>query len=136
MSVVSQSRIRILLVEDHPMARAGLELFIQAYSDLQLMGQVGSGEEAIEFCDSSEPDVIVMDIKLPGIDGVDTTANIRRRHPAVQVVALTSFYEQELVERAFRAGVNGYVLKTSPAHDLIDAIRAAYVPREPYEANN
>jgi len=131
MSVGSPSRIRILLVEDHPMARAGLELFIQAYPDLLFLGQVGSGEEAIEFCERNEPDVIVMDMKLPGIDGVDTTAKIRRAHPAVQVVALSSFHEQALIERAFQAGANSYVLKTSPAHDLVDAIRTAYVPRAP-----
>jgi DNA-binding NarL/FixJ family response regulator len=129
MTAGSPSRIRILLVEDHPMARAGLEVFIQAYPDLLFLGQVGSGEEAIEFCDLTEPDVIVMDIKLPGMDGVDTTTWIRRAHPAVQVVALSSFSEQELIERAFRAGVNSYVLKTSPGHYLVDAIRAAYHPR-------
>jgi DNA-binding NarL/FixJ family response regulator len=109
------------------MARAGLELFIQAYHDLEYLGQVGSGEEAIEFCDHAEPDVIVMDMKLPGIDGIATTARIRRAHPDVQVVALSSFNEQELVDRAFQAGVNRYVLKTSPAHDLLDAIRKAHI---------
>ena len=81
----------------------------------------------IDFCDHAEPDVIVMDMKLPGMDGVDTTAIIRRAHPEIQVIALSSFQEQELVDRAFQAGVNSYVLKTSPAHDLVDAIRAAYV---------
>ena len=85
--MVSQSRIRVLLVEDHPMARMGLELFIQAYPDLQLLGQVTSGEDAIDFCEHAEPDVIVMDMKLPGIDGVNATASIRSAHPGVQVVA-------------------------------------------------
>ncbi|MFL5733281.1 MAG: response regulator transcription factor [Chloroflexia bacterium] len=127
----SHSKIRVLLVEDHPRARAGLELFIEAFPDLLLLGQVATGEEAIEFCDRSEPDVIVMDIKLPGIDGITTTASIRGTHPGVQVVALSTFREQDLVERAFEAGVNSYVLKTSPAHDLIDAIRAAYIPVQP-----
>src|SRR4051794_25749877 len=117
MSVVSQGKIRILLVEDHPMARAGLELFLQAYPDLHLLGQVSSGEEAVEFCERTEPDVIVMDMKLPGIDGADATARIRGAHPAVQVVALSTFREQDLVERAFQAGVKSYVLKTSPARD-------------------
>jgi len=113
------------------MARAGLELFLQAFSDLQLLGEVYSGEEAIEFCDRTEPDVIVMDVALPGIDGVDTTARIHLAHPNVKIIALSSYYEQGQVERALKAGVNSYVLKTSPAHDLIDAIRMAYAPKQP-----
>jgi two-component system, NarL family, response regulator LiaR len=125
----SISKIRILLVEDNAMARAGLELFTLAYPDLLLLGQVGTGEEAIEFCETAEPDVILMDIKLPGIDGVDATAQIRKAHPSVHVIALSSFHEQDLVERAFRAGVSSYVLKTSTADDLIRGIRSAYVPK-------
>lgn len=125
----SQSRIGILVVEDNPSTRTGLEIFTLAYPDLLLLGSVATGEEAIEFCEHAEPDVIVMDIMLPGIDGVVTTEQIRRMHPTVNVVALSSCDEQDMIEKAFRAGATSYVLKTSPADKLIGVIRAAYFAR-------
>ena len=127
----SHFRIRVLIVEDDPMTQAGLRYFMEGNPQLQLVSLAPSGEKAIEFCGQSEPDVVVMDMHLPGIDGVATTAAIKRRYPRVQVVALSGSDDRDLMARAYEAGVHSYVLKTSPAHDLVDAIRTAYVPRAP-----
>src|SRR4051812_33376320 len=96
-SLVRTRAIKVLLVEDHPMTRAGLALFVNSYPDLELVGEVASGEEAREFCDHTQPDVIVMDIKLPGMDGIAATRHITQRYPQVQVVAVSSFQESAMV---------------------------------------
>ena len=121
-----QPRIRVLVVEDHPMTRAGLELFLRAYPDIDLIGQVSSGEEALQFCEEDVPDVVLMDIKLPGIDGVEATALLRKRHPRVQIIALSSYQDRDLIERVVQAGAISYLLKTATAQELIHAIQAAY----------
>src|SRR6476620_5403938 len=124
-----QPQITILVVEDHPMTRAGLALFLAAYPDLQMGNQVASGEEAVEFCEQIQPDVILMDMKLAGMDGVATTAAIKHRHPHVQIIALSSFQDKDVVERAVQAGAISYLLKTTTAQELIYAIRAAHAGR-------
>jgi len=111
------------------MTRAGLELFLEAYPDLRLLRQVSSGEEAVEFCEQIQPDVILMDMKLSGMDGVATTAAIKQRHPRIQVIALSSFQDRDVVERAVQAGAISYLLKTTTAQELIYAIRAAHAGR-------
>jgi DNA-binding NarL/FixJ family response regulator len=108
------------------MTRAGLELFLRAYPDIDLVGQVSSGEEALQFCEEVVPDVVLMDIKLPGIDGVEATALLRKRHPRVQVIALSSYQDRDLIERVVQAGAISYLLKTATAQELIHAIQAAY----------
>jgi NarL family two-component system response regulator LiaR len=124
-----QAPINILIVEDHPITRAGLGFFLEAYPDVRLAGQVGSGEEALAFCDRQVPDVILMDIKLAGMDGVATTAAIKRLHPQVQVIAVSSSQDKDVVESAVRAGALSYVLKTATSQDLIYTIRAAHAGR-------
>jgi NarL family two-component system response regulator LiaR len=124
-----QPQINVLVVEDHPMTRAGLELFLDAYPDLNLLRQVESGEEALEFCEQIQPDVILMDMKLVGMDGVATTAAIKQRYRHVQVIALSSFQDKDLVERAVQAGAISYLLKTATAQELVYAIRAARAGR-------
>src|SRR4051794_11623478 len=124
-----QPRINVMIVEDHPVTRAGLALFLEAYPDLRMVNQAASGEEAVEFCEQIQPDVILMDMKLAGMDGVATTAAIKHRHPHVQVIALSSFQDKDVVERAVQAGAISYLLKTTTAQELIYAIRAAHAGR-------
>jgi NarL family two-component system response regulator LiaR len=124
-----QHQITVLVVEDHPMTRAGLELFLEAYPDIKLLKQVSSGEEALEFCEQIQPDVVLMDMKLTGMDGVATTAAIKARWPRIQVVAISSFQDKDVVERAVQAGAISYLLKTTTSHELIYAIKAAYAGR-------
>jgi DNA-binding NarL/FixJ family response regulator len=120
----------MLVVEDNPITLAGLEIYIKAYPDLLIIGQVPSGEQAIEFCGQSEPDVIIMDMNLPGMDGAAATTIIKQLYPRIQVVALSMYDEGDMVEKAYAAGVSRYVLKTSPSHVLINAIWSAYLARD------
>jgi len=118
--------IRVMLVDDHAVVRSGLSAFLLAFDDLELVGEAGSGEKAIALCAQLTPDVILMDLVMPGMDGAETTRAIRERCPEIQVIALTSFKEQELVEGALQAGAIGYLLKDVSAHELANAIRAAH----------
>lgn len=122
-------RIRVLIVDDHPLAQSGLRNFIEAFSDFALVGIASSGEEAIAWCDRTQPDVILMDMLMPGIGGVEATQVIKQRWPQIQVVALTSSHDSVLVKQALQAGAIGYLLKNVSAIDLAQAIRAAVVGR-------
>jgi NarL family two-component system response regulator LiaR len=118
--------IRVMLVDDHAVVRSGLGAFLLVYDDLDLVSEAGSGEEAIRQCEKIQPDVVLMDLVMPGMDGAAATRVIRERWPDIQILALTSFKEKELVEGALRAGAIGYLLKNVSADDLADAIRAAH----------
>ena len=121
--------IRVMLVDDHAVVRSGLGAFLLVYDDLELAGEAGSGEEAVRLCESVQPDVVVMDLVMPGMDGAAATQAIRERWPKIQILALTSFKEREMVERALHAGAIGYILKNVSADELADAIRAAHEGR-------
>ena len=124
----SQS-IRVMLVDDHTMVRRGLATFLKVFDDLELVGEAASGEAAVQLCAQFLPDVVLMDLMLPGMDGATATRLIRQQFPKVQVVALTSFKEQELVQNALQAGAIGYLLKDVSADELAWAIRAAHAGR-------
>jgi NarL family two-component system response regulator LiaR len=119
--------IRVLLVDDHAVVRSGLGAFLLAFDDLELVGEAGSGEEAVTKCEQLMPDVVLMDLVMPNMDGAQATAVIRQRNPDIQVIALTSFKEEDLVQRAIKAGAIGYLLKNVSADELVEAIRAAKV---------
>ena len=119
--------IRVMLVDDHTVVRSGLSAFLLAYDDMILVGEAASGEDAVRFCEQLQPDVILMDLVMPDMDGATATRLIRAKHPAIQVVALTSFKEQELVQAALQAGAIGYLLKNVSAEELAAAIRMANI---------
>jgi two-component system, NarL family, response regulator LiaR len=121
--------IRVLIVDDHAVVRSGLSAFLTVYDDLELVGAAASGAEAIRLCERVQPDVILMDLVMPGMDGAATTKHIRERCPNIQVIALTSFKEDSLVQSALQAGAIGYLLKNISANELADAIRAAHAGR-------
>jgi NarL family two-component system response regulator LiaR len=121
--------IRVMLVDDHMMVRRGLATFMKVFDDLQLAGEAESGEAAIQLCAQVMPDVILMDMVLPVMDGATATRAIRQQFPQVQVIALTSFKEGELIKNALEAGAIGYLLKDVSADDLVRAIRAAHAGR-------
>ena len=118
--------IRVLLVDDHAVVRSGLGAFLLAYDDLELVGEAASGEEAVRLCERFQPDVVLMDLVMPGMDGATATRLIRQHCPQIQVIALTSFKEKELVEGALEAGAIGYLLKNVSAEELANAIRKAH----------
>jgi len=117
--------IRILLVDDHTMVRRGLATFLKVFDDLQLAGEAENGVEAIKRCAEILPDVVLMDMVMPEMDGVSATRAIHQQFPMVQVIALTSFKEGELIQNALEAGAIGYLLKDVTADELARAIRAA-----------
>lgn len=121
--------IRVMIVDDHAVVRSGLKAFLMVFDDLELVGEAGSGEDAIRIAAEAHPDVILMDLVMPDMDGAATTRAIRNLQPHVQIVALTSFREDELVKNALQAGAIGYLLKNVGADELADAIRAAYAGR-------
>ena len=121
--------IRVMLVDDHAMVRRGLATFLKVFDDLQLAGEAEGGEAAIRLCAEVKPDVILMDMVMPDMDGVTATRHIRQRFPQVQILALTSFKEGALIKNALEAGAIGYLLKDVSADELVNAIRAAHAGR-------
>ncbi len=124
-----QERIRVLLVDDHDMVRQGLAVFLEAFEDLEMAGEAENGAEAIQRCAAIQPDVVLMDLMMPEMDGVAATRAIRERFPAIHVIALTSFQEEGLAQQALQAGAIGYLLKNVSAGELAAAIRAARAGR-------
>jgi NarL family two-component system response regulator LiaR len=118
-----------MIVDDHDMVRKGLAAFLKAKADLELVGEASDGEEALCVCEHVRPNVILMDLMMPGMDGATATRAIRERWPQVQVIALTSFQEKELVQKALRSGAISYLLKDVSVDDLAEAIRATYAGR-------
>lgn len=125
----SSEPIRVMLVDDHAMVRRGLATFLRVFDDLELVGEAESGEAALQLCGQFLPDVILMDLMMPDMDGATATRLIRQRFPQVQVIALTSFKEQDVVQSALQAGAIGYLLKDVSADELARAIRAAHSGR-------
>jgi len=121
--------IRVMLVDEHAVVRSGLAAFLLAFDDLELVGEAHGGEEAVRLCDQVGPDVILMDLVMPGMDGAAATRLIRQKCPHVQVIALTSFKEEELVQGALQAGAISHLLKNVSADELAEAIRAAHAGR-------
>ena len=121
--------IRIMLVDDHAVVRGGLGAILRIYDDLEMVGEASSGEEALRLCPQVQPDVVLMDLIMPGMDGAATTRVLRERCPDVQVLVLTSFQEKDLIQGALDAGAIGYLLKNVSADELIAAIRKAYAGR-------
>ncbi len=129
MSISPSQPIRVMLVDDHTMVRRGLATFLKVFDDLQLAGEAESGAAAIQLCAEVLPDVVLMDMVMPDMDGAATTRLIRQQFPQVQVIALTSFKEGDLVKNALEAGAIGYLLKDVSADVLAGAIRAAHAGR-------
>jgi NarL family two-component system response regulator LiaR len=121
--------IRVMVVDDHSMVRRGLATFLRVKADLELVGEASNGQEAVDMCGQVCPDVILMDLLMPEVDGTTATRVIRQRWPEVQVIALTSFQEKELVREVLQAGAISYLLKNVSVDELAEAIRNAYAGR-------
>ncbi len=119
------SKIRIMLVDDHAVVRSGLGAFLSVNPDLEMVGEAENGEQAVVRANLLKPDVILMDLMMPVMDGVAATQAIKKQNPQIQIVALTSFQEDELVQNALKAGAVGYLMKNVTARELAAAIKAA-----------
>jgi NarL family two-component system response regulator LiaR len=123
----NDSTIRVMIVDDHALVRSGLEAFLSVQKDIKLVAQARNGHQAIALCNDVHPDVILMDLIMPDLSGVNTIHQIKQNFPRVQCIALTSYKDEELVQGALKAGAIGYLLKDVTADDLAKAIRSAYV---------
>jgi DNA-binding NarL/FixJ family response regulator len=118
-------RIRVLIVDDHAMVRRGMRDFLDLHDDLEVVGEAADGAAALEATADLSPDVVVMDLMMPGMDGITATAEMKARYPAVEVIAITSFIEEDRIAAAIESGASGVLLKDAEADDLAGAIRAA-----------
>ena len=117
--------IKILLVDDHAVVRSGLSKFLLVNKDMKLVGEASDGEEAVQKTSLYRPDVVLMDLMMPGMDGIAATREIHQKYPKVKVIALTSFAEQNIVQGALQAGAIGYLQKNVTAKELARAIHSA-----------
>src|SRR3954452_3024384 len=124
--VVATTRIRVLLVDDHAVVRRGLRGFFELLDDIEIVGEAEDGAQAVALVEQFLPDVVLMDLLMPVMDGIAATAEIKSRFPDVEVVALTSFIEEERVTAALEAGATGYLLKDADADDVAIAVRRAH----------
>jgi two-component system response regulator NreC len=120
------SEIRLLLVDDHEVVRTGLRMLLESQSDIKILGEANTGAEAIQMAGKLNPDVVVMDITLPDITGIEATRRLKERHPEISVVALTIHEDEQYFFEMLQAGASGYVPKRAAPEDLISAIRAAF----------
>ena len=119
------SKAKLLLVDDHVVVRQGLKALFANEPDVEIVGEAGNGREALSCIPELQPDVILMDISMPGLNGIEATRQIRQKHPDVKVVVLSMHANEEYVFQVLRAGASGYVLKQSDSMEVLNAIRAA-----------
>ncbi|MGG0300244.1 response regulator transcription factor [Bacillus albus] len=119
-------KIKVLLVDDHTVVLKGLAFFLSTQEDLELVGEASNGKEALVKVGKTHPDVVLMDLYMPEMDGVEATGCIKKEYPDVKVIVLTSFSDQAHVLPALRAGASGYILKDVEPDQLVEAIRSAY----------
>ncbi len=122
-------KIKVLAVDDHELVSQGMKFLLSPFDDIEVVGTALNGEEALHLCRELQPDVILMDMRLPGMDGPETTQAIRTKYPHVQVLALTTYHDEELVRRAMQAGAMGYLLKGVTIDELAVGIRSVYAGR-------
>jgi DNA-binding NarL/FixJ family response regulator len=120
------SAIRVLIVDDHALLREGVRALLKSAGDIEVVGEAADGQQAIEACRELDPDVVLMDVAMPGLGGLEASLEIRRRQPRVRVLVLTQYDDREYVARFLKAGVSGYVLKRAAASELVSAIRSAH----------
>jgi len=118
--------IKVMVVDDHPVVRDGLKNMLLVFDDLELIFEAKDGSEALALCREDLPDVILMDIIMPGMDGIQTTRAILDQYPQMKIIILTSYTEDKLVQESLEAGAIGYVLKNASIDDLANAVRAAH----------
>ena len=117
--------VRVLIADDHPVVRTGLRGMLEGQPDLEVVGEAGDGEEAVKLTERLSPDVVLMDLRMPGMGGVEATAEIKERMPDAHVLVLTTYDSSADILRAIEAGATGYLLKDAPREELFRAVKAA-----------
>lgn len=127
--MTDQESIKVIVVDDHDMVRRGLAAYFKTYPDISLVGEAGDGQEAVALCLELQPDVVLMDLIMPGMGGVEATRRICEENPGIHIIALTSYQDKSLVQEAIRAGAISYLLKNVDGDNLAAAIRSAKAGR-------
>lgn len=117
--------IKVLIVDDHPLVRHGIKTLLDFYDDIEVIGEAENGQEALEMCKKNKPDVVLMDLIMPGVNGIEATKEIMKNWSYIKVVTLTSFVDKKLIEDSLKAGAIGYVLKNISGDKLVATIRDA-----------
>ena len=125
-NVEEHSRIRVLIVDDHSVVRMGLRVFFDLQDDIEVVGEAADGSEGVAMARRLEPDVVLMDLLMPNMDGVTAIGRIKAERPGTEIVTMTSFIEEDKVTAALEAGASGYVLKDAEAEEVAAAVRAAF----------
>lgn len=125
----SGEKIKVLVVDDHPLMRVGIAAIIDARSDMTAIAQAGTGEEAVKLFEQHRPDITLMDLRLPGMSGVNAIRAIRSKHPQARFVVLTTYEGDEDIHQALAAGAQGYMIKGMPHEALIEALRRVHAGR-------
>ena len=133
--MATTTRIHILTVDDHPLTREGIAAVIHGETDMVIVGEASNGRDAIDMFRSKRPDVVLMDLQMPGGSGIDAIATIRQEHPQARIIVLTTYEGDVLARRALKAGATGYILKDMVRRELLEAIRAVhggrrYIPQK------
>jgi two-component system NarL family response regulator len=124
-----QTKIRVLIVDDHPLVRKGIELILSSEADMEVAGEASNGAEAIEKYQQCRPHVVLMDLRMPKLDGIETTRLLRQLDPEVRIIALTSYHGDQDIYKALEAGIRGYLLKEMAQTEIGNAIRAVHSGR-------
>lgn len=119
------NKITVLIADDHTLVREGIAAFLRLHEDIEVIAEATDGLEAIEKCNKFKPDVVLMDISMPTLGGLEATCEIKKMHPEIKIIVLTQFSDKEYISRFLKAGVSGYLLKKAGGNELVTAIRAA-----------
>jgi two-component system response regulator NreC len=119
------AKIKVVIADDHAIVREGVRMILAKEKDIEVVGEAADGQQALEFVETHKPTVVIMDISMPGMGGIEATQKLKERHPKVAVLALTMHEDESYVFQLLRAGASGYVLKRAAAQDLVQAVRAA-----------
>ncbi|GAG69556.1 Transcriptional regulatory protein LiaR [subsurface metagenome] len=124
--MIVKNRIKVLIADDHPLVRYGIKTFLETYDDIYIVGEAENGREAIEICEKHLPDVVLMDVRMPELNGIEATNHILKKRPNIKVIILTSFIDKELIENSLKAGASSYLLKNESGERIVRVIRDAY----------
>jgi len=124
--MIKKNKIKVLLADDHPLVRFGIKTYFECCDDIILVGEAENGKKVLEICEKRMPDVVLMDLKMPKLDGIETSSAIQKKWPDIKIIILTSFIDKELIQSSLKAGASSYLLKNEPANRIVEVIKDTY----------